>query len=217
MIERIQKFLDRIESRIALWKIASTSGILSIGGVSAWIASVTDWLDQYGAVAWWFAGLCGALITTLIVLAFARIRYEWDKASATRKWKEQTDGVNPLEPEFHKLRIGIQEFVNPMNPRISNKKFYDCELIGPANLYLHANNTFLNSLFLNCDIIALDPNRANRKVIVNNAIALEDSELHGCQIMRCTLLLDANLVPAFQKMGAKFLTIIEGPNKVVSE
>ena len=107
MFERIQKLLDRIESRLSLWWILSTSGIFSSGLISAWIASATDWLNAYGPIAWWGAALIGALVSLSIVFVAARIRQAWINASAVKKWKEKVDHFNPLERFAFDVNQGI--------------------------------------------------------------------------------------------------------------
>ena len=179
--------------------------MVSFGGMGAWVGAATEWIAGYGPIGWLFAGFAAALATVLILLMFAWLRYAWIKASATRKWKEQSSDVNPLDDVFHKKAIKIQSFTNPFTKRISNKKFYDCELIGPAIIYIHTNNSFIGNTFYFCDMIVLNP---NRKAIVQTAIALETTEIHHSKIIGCTLMIEKAVANEFKKIqGAEFLTV----------
>ncbi|MFO1119190.1 MAG: hypothetical protein U1E38_03360 [Rhodospirillales bacterium] len=102
MMEKIQKILDRVESRISLWTFLNASGVLGVGGVSGWLAATTSWLDTWGAIAWWFAALIGAVATLILFLGAAWLRYAWIRGTALEKWKRQVNSVNPLDTEFNK-------------------------------------------------------------------------------------------------------------------
>jgi hypothetical protein len=202
MLERLQKLLDRIESRIALWSILQGSGILSVGAISAWIASATAWLDAYGTIGWWFAGLVGAILAALALMGFAGLRYLWAKASAIHEWKKQVNSVNPLENDFTKLRLRFVDLANPIGNDIGYKRFTDCELMGPANIALAQEGVMDSVRFQDCDVVAV-----KEKAHVNNVIVIHNSRLINCVIWKCTVFIPREMAPMFAKMNAPFITL----------
>ena len=135
MLEKIQKFLDRFESRASLiFMLSQGGGVLVIGGLSAYFASISNWLDVYGPIGWWFAALTAILLSVFIVYIISVIRLKFTLASANSKWKKDVDYINPLDNEFTKRRINFIDLVHPVHRSISGKKFTDCELIGPARV-----------------------------------------------------------------------------------
>jgi hypothetical protein len=90
---------------------------------------------------------------------------------------------------------------HPFSRRISNKRFVDCELIGPAVIVI-SRSTFYGATFSHCDLVVAD-GRAR----VLNAIAIEGSEIIGGSISRCTIIMPPAMAEAFRQMqGANFIT-----------
>jgi hypothetical protein len=158
MIEKINKFLDRFGSLISilqwLWPVF---GLLTIGGVSTVIASISGWLDGYGPIVWFFAALLAMLVASLIASLVSVAREHWIMASASRQWKNEVHGINPLDSDFRNTRININDLAHPIKRTIEGKKIHGCEIIGPANIILLggnkrptllANNIFLDVMFL---------------------------------------------------------------------
>ena len=107
LFERIQKLLDRLEFRIALWTIFQGSGIVSVGAITGWLSTGVDWINHYGAFGWWAASLFGASIASVTVLGFSFARLSWIKASAVNKWKKDVDSINPMDSSFSHKRINL--------------------------------------------------------------------------------------------------------------
>lgn len=197
MFERVQKRLDRIESRIALWTIIQGSGIVTAGAISGWLASATAWVDSYGTVGWWFAALSGALLTALTLSVFAWLRYTWFRADAMRKWKQAVDGVNPLAPEFQRQRVKLLDLSHPLFPVIENKRFIDCELLGPANIILMGKINLTNVAFLGCDLVVV-----KLGAVLANVIRLDNVQIFGGTISGCTIFVVPAQLPMFAQVGA---------------
>lgn len=202
MWEKFQKLLDRAESRLALWGILSGSGILTGGILSGWIASTTAWIDSYGPIGWWFAFLLGALLTALVLLTGGAFGYLWITASAIRAWKERVDAINPLQREFNTMRIKIEDLVHPITRQIKNKRFIDCELIGPAVILL-MNGRYHSMAWGDCNFIVAQSSAKFRSSIV----AFENVEMFGGAIWNSTVIIPMSMVEEFSKMGCEFITL----------
>lgn len=206
MFERFQKLFDRVESRIALWQVVAGSSLLT-GGVSAWLASFTDWLYAAGPIAWWYAALLGCLVGLAIILVAVGIRYLWIRSGALRKWEEKVDDFNPLDSDFHRKRLRFSDLAHPVTNSINGKTLVDCELLGPANILMRGGGSFIGIELTNCDVVAL---RTAPQLRINNVIVLNNTSITNGSIWNCTIYVPPGMVRAFQEMGAEFITAIEG-------
>lgn len=166
-----------------------------VGVVTGWIAHATNWLSQFGLIAWWFAGLLGFAVSALGLGSCAWLRFQMLKASAVSKWKGQVDDFNPLSKEFLLKRMLLADLENPVTHRIAGKRFTDCELLGPANILMIGQCQFVNCGFNNCDVIVTRPD-----AFISNVIILEDIEMVRGAFLKCTIYVP----PA---MAANFLSI----------
>lgn len=202
MWERFQKLLDRLESRLALW--AAIGGSSVVGAISLWIASATEWLEPYAPASYWFAALIGGVLSFLMFWLAALVRNAWLRARAFRRWRDVEHLVNPLDREFTRKRIRIDDFADPVRRDIENKRFVECQLLGPSVLFLEKNCTLTGVGFINCDLVVL-PN--NKKVLIQNAIAVRDIAMIDGAISNCVLIIRPDLYDMFKKNGANFISI----------
>lgn len=203
----MQKWLDRTESRISLANfIWVGSGTVTLGGVGAYIGILTDWINAYGAFGW----LCSALFVmfagALFVLLVAQVRLKWNTASATKKWQEEVSYINPLETEFSKKRINIQDLVHPITKKISDKKFTDCQLIGPSNIIFSGGQGIMyNTKFINCELVVMKDH--NQNLQYENFVFLDKCSIVGSEVINCVLFVPSCLVENFKNIGLTPLTL----------
>lgn len=202
MPEKMQKFLDRFESRLSLWILAG--GPALAGAITGYTASFSDWVASFGSFAWLLFGLLAALLMSIIVLIGLEARYRSQRSRAIRRWQEASELVNPLDDVFTKRRISLADIADPITSEIKGKTFTDCQLNGPAVL-LSVGTTFINVGFYNCDVIALK----RGEVRICNAIKLVGSQVVRGRIANATILADADSMRAFNAMG--IIPITENP------
>jgi len=172
-----------------------------MGVITGWLSGGVEWISQFGWFGWWISFLIGTLLSALCLAALAWMWSLWSNTRARRKWSQQTDQINPLDPEFTRRRIKLIDLANPLSRRIVRKKFIDCELMGPANLVVIGASSFNAVAFQNCDIVVL---REDGQIA--NVIGLEQVDVLGGSIWQCTLFIRPALVPAFKEMGGNFIT-----------
>jgi len=80
MWEKIQKFVDRVESRIALWQIIQGGGVLGSGLISGWLSSGIAEIDQFGAFGWWTAFLVGSVLASLVLVLYGSFKVKYAEA-----------------------------------------------------------------------------------------------------------------------------------------
>ena len=181
------------------------------GGGMTYLASITEWIKAWGPAGIGAAGLLAALAAWVGLAWASRLRGDAQlrlaNATAIEKWKEQVDTVNPLAKEFHTKRVKLSDLMHPVTSRVKGKRFIDCQIMGPANLLIIDNVTITGVGFANCDVVVARP----AQIRIFNVLALEDVQIFGGEIIGCTIIIQRDLVPTFQQMGVKFLTLTGVP------
>ena len=172
------------------------------GFVTAHFAALNEWIASFGPIGYWTAGLIGTLLVAVIGAILARIRLWWLTGGAIDKWKKDVVGINPLDAQFTGLRIRIHDLAHPVSKIIKNKAFFNCELMGPANIALLNNNHFQNGGFFGCDVVV-----GKQDTEIKNAIGFENVSFIGGGIWNATIFIPPQLVPLFRQMGAHFVTL----------
>lgn len=198
MWEKIQKLVDRIESRVALWQLVRGTGVVTVGVFSGWFAAGVDWIASFGVYGWFTAALLGALLAAAIValIGYARNKFAEARLLNKRSDDKALDAVNPLDGEFHRKRISLQSLVHPVSGKIANKQFTDCELIGPANIVMWSHCNFSGTGFINCDFILTKDDAE-----VRNVIPLENVTIRGGEIMKATIFVHPSTYPLLQNVS----------------
>lgn len=201
MFKWANQFLDRLESRVALWSWIVVSGALSV--MTGFLSRAAEWVQSFGDFAWIIVALVTLLICLLIGLVFQEMRYKYNRSYAIKKWSIETDGINPLDDNFVKKRISLSELADPLSRTISNKVFHNCELFGPCNIYLGGDCSFGDVTFDQVDLIEL----GNNNVRIMNGISLERCTFKGGRIALVTILAtNKGGIAALRKLGAIPLT-----------
>lgn len=184
MWERLQKLLDRVESRYALYLAATARGgtVVGVGAVSGMLSSGVAWLNQFGWFGWWAAFLLGAFLTSVVFALLAWTRNQLASARAKTKWSESVSDFNPLDADFSKKRLLLSGLVDPITNAITGKNFTNCDLIGPINLVLSDKVYIMNSQFRECDMVMVKVGE-----MVFNCSNLEDTNINKCRIYKATL------------------------------
>ncbi len=209
----VPKFVDKTIDRIGYWYGAwLLAGVPIMGILTAWASSYSQWVTHFGAVGWIFSGLVASILLSALVLLGVLIRSSWIRGSALRKWATDVNDINPMDRDFRKKRMEFNSIAHPFSNSIEDKRFYDCDLIGPANIFLHQDLELHNVEYIGCDIVVLASDSSGR-VSPGNSIALRRVELHGCKVFGATIMIPRQLVHTFHQMGAKFKTLT-GVNEI---
>ena len=176
----VERWLGRVH--LATWII----GLCSIGAaiVIAYAASITDWLRPWGPIGYIGVSIIG-LLTLYIVGSGSFFVYSSAKVrSALARYSDrqvQTLQINPLDNSFTKRRINLSDFFHPFGRPVGASTFQDCELFGPATIFLNGCR-FLNSGIHNCDILILNDN-----VDSFTAIRFDACIFERCHFYRATM------------------------------
>jgi hypothetical protein len=194
----VQKIIDWARRLAWLWGVLVPSSV--VGALTGWIASGAKWLNQYGLIAWWFAGLLGFLVTAFALGGVAWLRFQWLKGSAIADMKRPVDSINPLDSVFTNRRIDINVFKSPIGQPVPPKTFVNCELVGPANIYFVKKAMFKDIDFGPCDFVELKDGAR-----MTNVIAFENITITGGRIFFLTILVPKQMRSQIPQ-GANWIT-----------
>ncbi len=120
---------------------------------------------------------------------------------------EQAAKINPLQSEFHKLRIDLADLADPVTKVIADKSFYSCELMGPHNVALRGKVGLNDQTFLDCQVVVI---KNDARIFNYSLIIIENCKFFDSKISNCTFMVVAENAPLFRQAGVRFLTPYEG-------
>lgn len=155
-MRRINKFFMHFEWRLSLatviWSLLVPAGSFAL---PAWAARVTGVFSEYAPLSWVVAGFAGLLLYSVAVFIYGTGQQRSVRSRYDARFMSETGGVDPLAKVFEGKRIYLSDFVLPSNPYISGKNFVDCEIVGPANIFLEVGNGFADVPSIKIDSVAL--------------------------------------------------------------
>jgi hypothetical protein len=147
-----QWIYDRLANN---WPLLSST--LGGGAVIVYTASITEWLKPWGPIAYATLGL-GAALTIFVIFASFFWLYASGKVKiALSRYSDASlaaSTINPLDDNFVKRRIRLSDFANALQRKIRAVKFQDCEIYGPALIFLNGCH-FGAADIINCDFVIL--------------------------------------------------------------
>lgn len=152
----------------------------------AWAASAVNVLDVFSPLSWVLAGFTGLALCAIAYSAIGVGAFWWTTAKIRSVWAREHHTVNPLDTVFEKQRINVADLVTPFDRVVANKTFIDCELVGPANLYISATHNssmaMKGSIFNPCEAVMV-----TNEAVVHNAINFNDCVFTNCKFYAVTL------------------------------
>jgi len=169
---------------------ALTLAIVSGGGMT-YLAAVSQWLNQYGPVAWGFAGLIGLGLAALVYWLYSSAVHRLAMSAYVGLLSKTSDAINPLDNVFNRRRIKIQDLIDPFTHEVRGKTFTDCDLVGPANIFFEGVGTLNGVGFYNCNCVL-----ANRNFVPNTISRFTDVHIIRGRIIAATLFMSPGMKAA---------------------
>lgn len=170
-----------IEWKLSLANMAWAAWLFGGSFALAWAAKVAGIFSAYAPfsyVAMFFTAM-GAITLGRAVWALSSGKLE--RARYNRRLFTKSGEIDPIAMTFERKRIHLNDFILPSNPTLKGKSFTDCEIIGPANIYLLGDN-----------VISEPQPPDSDGVIVSdsfnplNAYVFKDCSFKRCSFQRCT-------------------------------
>jgi hypothetical protein len=188
MLNRINRFFAGLEWRWSLgtffWTILFPAGSFAL---PAWATKAAGMLSEYAPLSWVATGFLGLLCYSLAVFLYGTGRQRSVRSRYDAKFMLETGGVDPLAKVFEGKRIYLNDFVLPSNPFVDGKNFVDCEIVGPANIFLQYGNGFGDMPAIKIDAVALPP-----EARFYNGYTFTNCNFRGCTFHRVTFFWSAN-------------------------
>lgn len=182
------------------------------GGMS-YLASVTAWLEPYGPVGIGAVALISGLVLWMGLALAKGVRSKAAlrraEAMVIEKWKDQVDTFNPLHRELNTVRFRLEDLAHPFTRRIENKRLIDCDMLGPANLFLSHNCSFEDLTFMSCDLVV-----TRQSVRILNVIVIEDVKIIGGTIHRATIFVHPSILDEILSMGSPEFVTLTGRKEI---
>ncbi|MBX3576521.1 MAG: hypothetical protein KF723_04885 [Rhizobiaceae bacterium] len=142
-----------------------------------------DWLAGYAPLSWVVGGFAGFLLGGIGLSFYAWARGRWIRAKYDNNMYQRSGFVDPMAATFENKRIFLADFVLPSDPHISGKTFINCEIIGPANLFVRFENSVGEQKLPYCDGVVVAHGRN-----FSNGIIVDSCVFRGCSFKRITIM-----------------------------
>jgi hypothetical protein len=170
---------NRVGFGVTLWQFIVPAGAFAL---PAWGSRVAGVFSEYAPVSWIAAGFLGLFAYTLCAALYGYAQSRLVRSKYDSKFLAETGGVDPLAKVFEGKRIFLNDFILPSNPIVDGKTFVDCEIVGPANMFLQVGNAINNVRSEKVDAIALDG-----KTPFLNGFIFRNCTFRGCTLLRVSL------------------------------
>ncbi|WP_176597345.1 MULTISPECIES: hypothetical protein [Sphingobium] len=200
---------DRWSSRVAnIWTFA---GAVVPGTIAAFVIGSASksigWISHLGAFGVLSSALIAFFLTTVSISLMSRASLWRVEARNRSRLSGDSSPFDPMQTIFQNKRIKVTDLVNPYDQVVLNKKFINCEIIGPANIFVVFNNAkFLRNHFDHADAIEIRDD-----AIPQNAIGFAGCDFEQCRFFKVSMLFQANSRKAADQIIANlnWLTDIE--------
>lgn len=183
MLARVWHYLQGLEWRWSL--VLQVVGLMASFALPAWAVDAARILADYSPASWVVAGFGGMLTAALVYFLIGYGRRAWIRATFDGRFLDRHGGINPLDRVFQNQRIYLNDFVLPSSPVVENKMFYNCEIVGPANVWFAERNHTDETRLPPVDAVYLDPTQKPP----NNCFVLIGCTFRQCSFQRVTIYL----------------------------
>jgi len=176
-----------------VWRFKMLLGAVMTGGILVWMASATEWMNQFAPFSWGVAFLFGVLAVVWICAGGAKFYLWCSEAKYNIVRSEEPSSINPLEDVFQKQTIKIEDFRPPiLKPIKEQKSFINCTLLGPCVLFFKKPN------IQNCEFIGCDFMRVPDRSVFVNVICFDSITIMGGMMTNATILVPEPVVSAVE-------------------
>lgn len=180
--QKLDRLFNKLEWRWSLLVQMVTA--VSSFALPAWAVKTTTIFIEYSPFSWVAAGFGGLIASAIVYALYGYARSKIVKAKYDNNLYQRTGFVDPMAKTFENKRIFIADFVLPSDPFITDKTFINCEIIGPANLFLRGHYQVNEQQLPICDAVALNGDRR-----FFNGVTVENCTFRKCSFKRITLMM----------------------------
>lgn len=157
-------------------------GTLGFGTLSAWVGKLTTRLGDYAPLSWLVCGSLGAIVFLLAYWIWCGARLKLVMYRLTQRIEVTRDHVNPLDSSFTGRRVDLASFASPLPRPVKDKTFVNCELFGPAIIFIGGNAHFDTVEFSQCDFVLVQPGARMQNVIPMIDMTMRGGVMHNTTV-----------------------------------
>lgn len=210
------KFIDRWLGRLSgAYTFSPLLPAGLVGVVFGFLSQGVEWISQFGLFGWLSAGICAFAITGFGFATVARAQLWRVESKGRTQLSGESSPLDPMEPIFRNKRIKIIDLINPYDQVVLNKKFIDCEIIGPANILIMFNRSkFHNNNFERSDSIEIRDD-----AIPQNATNIVECDFEGCRFFKVSMLFQSSSRKAADELitSQNWLTFVDEPKLFIED
>lgn len=148
-----------------------------------YLAKITTWVNDLGPFALGVAFFIGAYLAVGAYAIFVWIKKQSLQNSLAKATIERS-GVNPIEKRFERQRIKMGDFFNPFYTAHKSKVFDQCQIWGPANIYL------MGASIISCTTKFVEVVIVKDGATTWGATAFDNPTFLDCELCNLTLLMN---------------------------
>jgi hypothetical protein len=166
--------------------VPGTVAAIVIGTASSSVA----WLNQFGAFGWLVSGLIAFVLTAVAMALIAKARIWRIEAKARARQIGESSPFDPMARIYEGKRLYLRDLAPVGRKQVIDKKFVDCEIIGPgtAVLGLRSSDHKPFPQMKDSSTFDVDAVEIRSDVISQLAVAFVDCDFDGCKFYHMTLL-----------------------------
>ncbi len=182
-IPLFDRWFGRIANAATFWQFAPPGFFALIGGYLAWFS-------HFSALVWFASGVVTFVVTAFGFGVIARTKLWRLDAKHRERVGGDSSAFDPMAKVHQNKRLFLRDLAPLGRQIVSDKKFINCEIIGPGNVIAAVRSkdtlpfpTFKNNRFNDVDCVQIVPDKPS-----NNAIYFFDCDFDGCQFYTLNLL-----------------------------
>ena len=187
---KIARFLDEWSGRIAngltVWPFVPVGAFAVLMG---YLSTSVAWVSQFGAFGWLSIVLVAFVLGGLGLALIGGWRVNSAQAKMLARLSSDSSHFDPMASTFENKVLFLKDLVPPGRRHMENRKFINCEIIGPGNIVVCLNSAegvpsvFRGNIYYDVDCIQVDP-----AVNSNNAIYFPGCDFEKCKFYNLNLL-----------------------------
>lgn len=182
-----ERWFNRASNAVTFWAVVP-SGILGV--LSAYFASGTDRINQFGAWGWLSAGIAAFLSSSIAFAVIARTKLWRFEAKRRARVAGDSSPFDPMASTYENKRLYLRDLAPAGRRLVQGRTFLNCEIVGPGTiiLFIRSNEhkpwpSMSESHMIDSDVVQIAPGAESAL-----AVGFPDCNFHGCKFFHLTLL-----------------------------
>lgn len=185
---------------------ANWPALLSIftwGGAGTVLVALTETLRQFAPLSWGLAFLLFSFVGAIVLLSAAKAREIMLRSKVLSAAAQKTRNINPLDNEFTRETICVDDLIHPIGMPMKDKVFLGCDFHGPGLVILSGCNMLGTPTYGNVEFLEVFSDGS----MIPNKIVLDHCTLNNCRFFNVVIGMNTSSAEMVEKQlpNAKWL------------